>query len=289
MNVEVDKMRLTHNLASLRLYYSYENNLVDQNKSIANISSGTKINSAMDNPTAMSQSERLNMQLKGLQVANQNSQDTVSLLQTAEGGLDQMDSMLQRIRQLAVQAGNDTNSIGDKSNIQSEITQLIDGFNNLAKSNNMNGVNLLASNSGGSISSLIGSNVGESVEIPTYNLETSNLKDASGNALSDIDVTAAGGADKAMNVLDSALQTVNSARSKYGAIENRLTSTISNSSDIGIAIQTKDSDIVDTDMASEMLNFSKDNILIQAGIAMMAQTNKFPQDVLSILSQVKSK
>lgn len=281
-------MRLSHNIPSLNIYTKYSSVLVDQSKAMKNISTGVRVNSAMDDPNAIAEDDNFNMQLRGLQMSSQNAQDGVSLLQTAQGGLDGMNSMLQRIRELAVQANNSTNDSSDKASIQIEINKLVDGVDNLAKSTNINGVYLLNSDDPSkSITTMIGANAGDNMEIPTFNLEASNLKDSSGNSLRDLDVTTEAGSEKALGIIDSAMQTISSANSKYGALQNRFNTVISNTSEINIQLQSADSDVMDVDVASETMRYSKDSILVQAGIAMMAQTNKMPQDVLNILKGVK--
>lgn len=279
-------MRLSTNIASLNIYTKYRSALVDQGKAMKNISTGIRVNSASDDPNAIAENDNFNMQLRGLQMSNQNAQDGVSLVQTAEGGLNGMSSMLERMRELAVQAGNSTSDDTDRASIQAEVSKLIDGVDNLAKSTNINGVSLLNSSSGASISTTIGSKAGETMEIPTFDFQVSNIKDSSNNKLQDVNVATEDGANKALGVIDSALQQINSANGKYGAIENRFNTVISNSNDITVQLQSGDSDLMDVDVASETMRYSKDSILVQAGIAMMAQTNKMPQDVLNILKNI---
>lgn len=286
-------MRLSHNIPSLNIYTKYKVSLAEQAKAMKNISTGCKINSAADNPYGLAQNESFTMQIRGLQMANQNSQDSVSLIQTAEGGLSGMSSMLDRIKELTVQAGNGTNDPKDEAAIQTEIKQLVDGIDNFAKSTNINGVSPLCSDqtsstiAGKDLNVMIGSNVGESFKIPTYNLQAANLKDASGNSLNSIDITTESGRSTAMNVVDAASKTISAVRSKYGAVENRLDTALTNSSEIGTEVQEADSNVMDADVATEMLNYSKSSILVQSGIAMMAQSNRFPQDVLQILKNIK--
>lgn len=274
-------MRLSHNIASLNIYKGYRTALANQTKAMSNISSGIRVNSAADDPYGIAENEKFNMQLRGLQMSRQNAQDGISLLQTAEGGISGISTMLDKVRELTVQAGNGANSPEDSSAIQAQINQMVEGIDKLAKSTNMNGVSPLSK--AGSITAVIGANVGESTNIPTYDFQSSSLN------LSSIDISTESGRNAALDAVDTAMQTVTAARSKYGAISNRLDSIISNSNDTSNEVETAASNVMDTDVASEMLTYSKNSIIVQAGISMMAQTNRFPQDVLNILSNVKSK
>lgn len=289
-------MRLSHNVASLQIYQSYS--IVQQNQSIAleRISSGSRINSAKDDPSGIAQSERMNMQIKGLQVAGSNAQDGISMLQTADGGLGNITDMLQRIRELVVQAGDGTNTTTGRQSIQNEINQLTSGINDIANDTEFNGKKLLSQSGDSNTQYLempVGANPDEKVQIPMYNLSLNNSSSASGVNLSDIksiDITSGGqSVDKTLDVVDSAISSVSSIRSKYGALENRFQGTVDNINDVSNKIQSADSSLTDADIAKEMMEYSKDSILSQAGTAMMVQTNKFPQDVLSILGNVRSR
>lgn len=280
-------MRINHNIYSLKIYENYKKALVGQSVSSANISSGIKVNNAADNPYAIYNNEKFNLQLRGLQQASKNSQDTVSLLQTTQGGIDGIQSMLQRIRELSVQAANGTNSTQNNEDAQMEVKQLVTGIDNLAKSTNMNGVNLLTSDNANAKFTMVGANAGETISIPSFDLQPDAIKDPSGNKLSNVNITTSEGAKQAMNIVDSALSTISNAEAKYGALENRFNSNIDNINAVSINLQSADSDIMDTDVASEMLNYSRESIISQAGTAMLAQANKFPQDVLDILKNVK--
>lgn len=281
-------MRVNKNIASLNIYRSYSENLQKQSGSLTRISSGIKINSSKDNPNAMAQSERLRMQIRGLQMAARNTQDSVSMLQTVEGGLEGITNSLQRARELIVQAGGTTNT-QDKETIQREINQMLAGADDMASNTEFNGVKLLVNKDNKEpkfIESATGANVGEIIKIPRYDLSTRGLmlEDESGKGL--IDLKDIG---NSLKLMDDAINTVISARSKYGALENRLESNYSSTTELSDKVQSAESGIRDTDMAEEMMEFSKYNILIEAGNAMMAQTNKFPQDILRVLENVRSR
>ena len=281
-------MRVNKNIASLNIYRAYSENLTKQSSALGRISSGIKINSSKDNPNAMAQSERLRMQIRGLQMASRNAQDSVSMIQTAEGGLEGITNSLQRARELLVQAGGAIDS-KDKETILKEINQMLAGSEDMANSTEFNGVQLLAGgNNDGSviIESATGSNVGEKIGITRYDLTTKGLKleDENGNSL--IDLNDIGNSIKLM---DNAINVVIGSRSKYGALSNRFESNYNSTTELADKVQFAESGIRDTDMAEEMMGFAKYNILIEAGNSMMVQTNKFPQDILRVLENVRSR
>ena len=281
-------MRVNKNMASLNIYKTYSKNLTKQNSSLGRISSGIKINSSKDNPNVIAQSERFRMQVRGLQMAARNTQDGVSMLQTAEGGLDGITNSLQRVRELLVQAGG-TITDSDKAAIQIEINQMLEGTDDMANNTEFNGVKLLSggANDGSvNIEMVTGANVGEKINIPKFNLNTEGLglKDIAGKV--EVDVKDVGGS---LQLVDKALDNVLSARSKFGALENRFESSYNSTIEISDKTEVAESGIRDTDLAEEMMEFSKYNILVEAGNAMMAQSNKLPQDALSILQNVRSR
>jgi flagellin len=284
--MELFAMRLNHNMASLNIYKNQSKVLEKQSTALGRISSGYKINKTKDSPNALAQSERLRMQIRGTQMASRNSQDGMSMLQSAEGALVSINDMLVRIRELTVQAGSGTNTTEDKATIQREIDQMIKGINDIANNTEFNGVKLLAGEKG-ALSMPVGANIGEVVYIDTFDLTSAGLKDSEGNLLADIKVAEEGGVDKALKTIDSVIDKVLSINSKYGALENRFESSYNNLNEIGDKMQGAESSIRDADIAEEMMEFAKSNILIEAGTALMAQSNRFPQDVLRILENMK--
>ncbi|MBU3111776.1 flagellin N-terminal helical domain-containing protein [Clostridium lacusfryxellense] len=272
-------MRINKNIASLNIYKEYSKNLSKQSVSLARISSGIKVNSSKDNPNQIAQSERFRMQVRGLQMAARNTQDGVSMLQTAEGGLEGVTNSLQRVRELLVQAGGTTTD-SDKQDIQIEMNQMIDGADDMAKNTEFNGVKLLNGGSPSTLEMVSGANVGEKIDIPRFDLTKAGL------GLDKIDVNDIG---KSLELVDKALGDVVSARSKFGALENRFESSYNSTMEISEKTESAESSIRDTDIAEEMMEFSKYNILIEAGNAMMAQSNKLPQDALRILENVRSR
>jgi len=279
-------MRINKNMASLNIYRAYSKNLTNQSSALGRISSGIKINSAKEDPNVIAQSERFRMQIRGLQMAGKNTQDGVSMLQTAEGGLEGVTSSLQRVRELLVQAGGTTTG-AEKEIIQKEINQMLAGADDMANNTEFNGVKLLAKKATESdtIEMVTGANVGEKINIPRYDLTTEGLALKKGEDVQ-VDVN---NIDGSLKLVDTALDKIISARSKFGALENRFESSYNSITEIADTIQSAESSIRDTDMAEEIMQYSKYNILVEAGNAMMAQSNKLPQDALRILENVRSR
>lgn len=286
-------MRIMQNLASLNIFNDQNKSIKSQSKSLGRISSGLKLNSSADAPDGIARSEKLRMQIRGLQMASRNVQDGASMLQTFDGAMDSANSILQRIRELTVQAGG-TASADDKTILQNEITQMKSGIDDIMNNAEFNGIKLL----NGSVSDLngnplqldmsISANAGETLKIPSFNLLSSKLGDTDNKKfLNSIDVTKDGGIDEALNIEDKSLEAITSARSKYGAIENRLESTGDMTASVSDSLNKADSSITDADICEEMMNYSRTGILIESGSALLAQTNKLPQQVLDILSRVK--
>ena len=286
-------MRLSHNIASLNVYRGYSKVLQKQSDAMNKISTGYKVNTAKDDPNVIAQSERMRMQIRGLQMAGRNAQDGVSMLQTAEGCLDTMTSMIQRIRELAVQSCNGANTDADKQTIQNEIDQMIDGMDDIANNTEFNGVKLLSEDK--NLEMIIGANAGESITIPQKNLTSAKLVTGDGKTLEQMksgkaySLTNGDNLDNVLSILDSALNTIVSIRSKYGALENRFEGSLGDINEIADRVDGADSNLRDADIAAEMAELAKNNILAEAGNAMMVQTNKFPQDALRILENVRSR
>lgn len=286
-------MRINVNLASLNIFNAQQKNMKDQSTALNRLSSGRKFSTAAENPNAIAQSERLDMEIRGMTMAQRNMQDGMSMLQTGEGGLNNIASLLQRVRELAVQAGGGNNS-SDNQIIQNEIKQTLSGIDDIAKNTEFNGVKMLNdgdvtdNNSPLNMSMSIGYNSNESANIPKYNLSPDLLGDpSSGNVLSNIDVTAPDGVNNALTAVDKALSTVLDASSKYGALENRFEDTYNMSQSISENVQRAQSNLDDADISEEMINYARDGVLIDAGNALMVQSNRLPQEALEILRNVK--
>lgn len=286
-------MRLSHNLASLNIFREQNKNINSQRISMNRISSGIKISGAKDDPNGLAESERMRMQIRGMQMVQKNAQDGVSMLQAAEGGMDELTSMVQRIRELTVQAGGVTTP-DDKVTIQNEISQLTKGIDDIANNTEFNGVKLIGdttvtnNNTPSNILMAVGANSGETTKIPTFNLTSANLGNTStGQFLTSIDLSSPSGISNALDTVDNALSMLSNIKTQYGALENRFDTSYSNIDDININLQGAESSVRDTDIAAEMANFAKNGVLIEAGNALMAQTNKFPQQILEILNNVR--
>ncbi|NFN87062.1 flagellin [Clostridium sporogenes] len=284
-------MRLSHNLASLNAFRNYSKVLTEQSTALDKIVSGYKVRCSKDDPNVMAQSEKTNIQIRGLQVASKNAQNGVSMLQTAEGGLESMSNMLMRIKELTIQAANGTNNADDTQVIQNEINELMAGIETTAKGTEFNGIKLL---SGGGkfgdqanlkIKSVpVGANVGDLEYIPFYDLTTDGL-----GINGKIDVTDTNKLGNSLDAVNNAIETVLSVRSEYGSLENRFEECVNNVGEISLKMEGANSELVDADVAEEMMNYAKSDILYQSSLAIMRQTNNFPIDILKILENVKSK
>lgn len=274
-------MRLYHNLQSMDLFRRYSENLKTQSTAFGRVSSGVKVQTSKDDPNAMAESQKLKLQVRGLQMASRNMQDGMSMLQTADSSMQNIGDSVQRIRELMVQSGG-ANSDEEKKIIQNEIDQMLDHINKVAEYTETNGVKLLSgSNNATSKTSIqVGAMAGESLDIPMYNLTTTGL------GIADVKTT---DIDNSLVKLDGAVDAIEKYRAKYGAISNRLESTYNNTTDMSTRIEGAESELTGADIALEMMEYTKASVLVEAGIAMMTQTNKFPQDVLRILENVKSR
>jgi flagellin len=232
-------------------------------KSMEKLSSGKRINRAADDAAGLSISEKMRAQIRGLLQAARNAQDGISLIQTAEGALDEVSNMLVRLKELAVQKANGTYNDEDKANLALEMESLTNEISNIFTNTKFNGSSVLAT----------------SVAIVISDDGTTALTI---NATSTDGITSLSSGSSVTNI-ETAIKNVNKARARYGALQNRLESTVRNLKTTAENLQAAESRIRDTDMAEEMSNFTKYNILIQAGTAMLAQANQAPQSVLSLL------
>lgn len=276
-------MRLNHNLASLNVYRGYLKNLKSNSVAMKKVSSGVKIQSAKDDPNNLAKSERMRMNIRGLQMANRNVQDGVSMLQSADGSLSSINAILGRIRELTVQYGNGSNSEEDKEIIKKEIDQMIEGCEDIVNNSEFNGVKLFKD--GGKKPMQLGTEVGDSMEVEFFNLEK-KLEDLTKLKTKD---TNNFNTDAVLDVVDESINTIVDVRSKYGAIMNKFEDTMNNLSSFELATQESESRVRDADIAEEMVEVARTNILLEAGRAIMVQTNQLPQDMLRILENVRAK
>jgi flagellin len=219
-------------------------------------------------------------------MANRNVQDGISMLQTAEGALGNINNMLIRIKELAVQASSGTNAFEEKNTIQNEINEMINGIEDIAQNTKFNGVKILADGPS-EINMPVGANSGDIVKIPTYNLVDTSNPSSVILKLRQIDVINSSVSANNSDTVDGVIDEVLGINSKYGALENRFESCYNNLNQISDQMQSAESDLRDADIAYEMMEYAKSNILVEAGNAMMAQTNRFPQDILRILENMK--
>ena len=247
-----------------------------QAKSSEKLSSGYKINRAADDAAGLSISEKMRSQIRGLNKASDNAQDGVSAIQVAEGALNETHSILQRMNELATQAANDTNTAIDRNAIQSEMDALSSEIDRIHSTTQFNTQNLLdGSFSGKNLQ--IGALSGQNIAISISNMDSSSI------GVSGLSVSSFSSAGSAMTKIQSAIDIVSTQRSALGALQNRLEHTISNLDNVSENTSSAESRIRDTDMADEMVNYSKNNILAQAGQSMLAQANQSNQGVLSLL------
>jgi flagellin len=240
--------------------------------SMARLSSGYRINTAADDAAGLAISEKLRAQIGGLDQANRNVQDAVSLVQTAEGQLNEVHSMLQRVRELAVQYKNGTLSTEDRTAIQSEVNQLGSEIQRIGTSAGFNGISLLSSAT--TITFQVGANDGDAIAVSTI-----SLSQAVGTGV--FDLSATGTTD--ISEIDDAINQVSAQRATFGSVQNRLEHTANNLSVYQENLTASESQIRDVDMAAEMVMFTKDQILQQAGTSMLSQANQLPNSVLSLL------
>ncbi|EHL79358.1 flagellin Hag [Bacillus smithii] len=310
-------MIINHNIAALNTLNRLNAASNAQSKSMEKLSSGLRINRAGDDAAGLAISEKMRAQIRGLDQASRNAQDGISLIQTAEGALNETHSILQRMRELAVQAANDTNTKDDRDELQKEVDQLAQEITRIANTTEFNGMKLLdgSRQPGGNVENAaaltfqIGANTGQSISLSINAMDASTLKVASGESNAEtngedatvekedatvekedatvekgIDISSSAAvATKAISTIDKAIEKVSSERSKLGAYQNRLEHTINNLSTSSENLTAAESRIRDVDMAKEMMEQTKASILAQAAQAMLAQANQQPQGVLQLL------
>ena len=271
-------MIIQHNMAAANTNRQLSITNGNLSKATEKLSSGYKINRAADNAAGLTISEKMRGQIRGLDQASTNAQDGISLIQTAEGALAETEAILQRMRELTVQAANDTNVTADRVAIEDELTTLTEEIDRIGNETEFNTMKLLD----GSFSNKnlqVGANKGQSISF--------EVKDMRANAIG-VDgvkdtVTTHADATAQIEVVSKAISKVSSQRSKLGALQNRLDHTIANADNTSENLQAAESRIRDVDMAEEMVKYSKDSILQQAGQSMLAQANQATQGILSLI------
>jgi flagellin len=278
-------LQINTNLASLNAQRQLTSSQSSLSTSMQRLSSGLRINSAKDDAAGLAIAERMNSQVRGMNVAIRNANDGISLSQTADGALSQVGDSLQRMRELAVQARNSTNTSSDKDSLNKEFSQLQSEITRVLGGTAFNGKHILGADAT-TLTFQVGANTtsDDRVDIATTNMTTDTTITAVTGSTATIGATASGGAiDTVINNIDSAISDVNDTRATFGASESRFDSIISNLQS-GVESQSAArSRIMDADFASETANMSRAQVLQQAGTAMIAQANQQPQQVLSLL------
>jgi flagellin len=278
MEDSIMALTINTNVASLNAQRNLGTSQLALNKSMQRLSSGLRINSAKDDAAGLAISDRMTSQVRGLNQAARNANDGISMAQTAEGALQETTNILQRVRELAVEGGNDSNGTDDRTSIDAEITQLTDELTRISTSTKFNGTTLLD----GSLDATfqIGADSGTDQVI---SIAVSQDFSASGLSVDALTVATNSDAQDAIDAVDAALTLVDTTRGDLGAIQNRFESTISNLNNVSENISAARSRILDADIAQETSSMTKNNILQQAGVAILAQANQAPQLALSLL------
>lgn len=269
-------MRINNNTAALNTYSRLTSANTAQAKSLEKLSSGLRINRAGDDAAGLAISEKMRGQIGGLNQAVRNAQDGISLIQTAEGALSETHSILNRMRELSVQAANDTNTAEDRTAIKAEIDALSSEITRIAEKTVFNEQALLDSSYTGKFLQ-IGANSGETLQLDIAGMDAGTL------GVDALTVDTAANAGSSIDAIDLAIEDVSDQRASLGANQNRLEHTINNLTTTSENLTAAESRIRDVDMAKEMMNFTKNNILSQASTAMLAQANQMPQGVLQLL------
>jgi flagellin len=300
-------MQINHNLTAMNTLRQLNTASTGQAKSMEKLSSGLRINRAGDDAAGLAISEKMRGQIRGLDQASRNAQDGISLIQTAEGALNETHDILQRMRELANQAANDTNTGNDRGEIQKEINSLTSEINRIGNTTEFNTQKLIngdknSASGGAALNFQIGANENQSLTLDIADMRSVALgiskvlaSGASGSKLAvtdgtnnttteqALDVSTHSGAATAVTTIQAAIDKVSAERSKLGANQNRLEHTINNLSTSSENLTSAESRIRDVDMAKEMMNQTKNSILSQAAQAMLAQANQQPQGVLQLL------
>ncbi|WP_309300096.1 flagellin [Microbacterium sp. SMR1] len=278
-------MQIATNVGALNAYRNLSNTQNDVSKSLEKLSSGLRINRAADDAAGLAISEGLKSQVNGLNVAARNAQDGISVIQTAEGALTEVHSILQRMRDLAVQGGNGSNNDNSRAAITKEAGELSLELRRIAESTNFNGINLLK---GGDLTFQVGAGGtdNDAITINLANVSTAvgTLASADGTAVGEgFVITDNEAARGTVDDIDAAINAISTARSSLGASQNRFESAINSLNVSAENLSAANSRIRDTDMAAEMVKYTAANILSQAGTAMLAQANQANQGVLQLL------
>jgi flagellin len=273
-------MFINTNVSAINAHRNLGFNNTQMGKVMEKLSSGYRINRAADDAAGLAISEKMRYQIGGYQQAIRNAQDGISLIQTAEGALTEVHAMLQRLNVLANQASNGTLDNPDRQKIQLEVDQLLKEIDNIASTLKFNGINLLNVASGSANSTIsfqVGFESGTKISVNLADTRTTAL------GIDSINVNTVTGAQNALGAIQNAISTVSEIRARFGAVQNRLEHTINNVGVNAENLAASESRIRNADMAKEMTEFTRTQILVQAGTAMLAQANAVPQNVLRLL------
>lgn len=285
-------MIINHNMSSINANNVLKFKTKDVNGSMEKLASGMRINKAGDDASGLAVSEKMRGQIRGLNQAERNIQNGISFIQTTEGYLQETTDIVHRIRELSVQSSNGIYTAEDRMQIQVEVSQLVDEVNRIASHAQFNGMNMLTgkfanaqSGGTGAVSMFfhVGANMDqrEQVFIGTMTAASLGLQDLSTDAK--LSISTANGANQAIGTLDNALKAINKQRADLGAYQNRFEMAQKGVAIASENLQAAESVIRDTNMATQMVDMVKDNILVQAGTAMLAQANTRPQSVMQLL------
>jgi flagellin len=280
-------LRIQNNVEAFNAHRQLTGTAAKAAKSMEKLSSGYRINRAADDAAGLAISEKMRGQIGGLAQAQRNAQDGVSLVQTGEGALNEVHSMLQRMRDLKVEYANDTLDVSDKAAIVSEAKALSDEISDIRSKTSFNGIKLL-DGSNASVAFQVGANTGDTVSATTLDINGASGVGTNVAALQTASASSASATKTAWDAvtidnIDTAINNISSVRSGFGATQNRLEHRLNNLATYQENLVASESRIRDVDMASEMVNFTKLGILQQAGTSMLAQANQSPQSVLSLL------
>ena len=277
-------MRINTNVAAMNTYSRLTAANTAKSNSLAKLSSGSRINKAGDDAAGLAISEKMKSQIGGLTQAKRNAQDGISLVQTAEGALNESHSILERMRDLAVQGANGTLTDNDRGSINKELKALHEELSRIATTTQFNTQSLFATKGAKAAKSFtfqIGANEKQNLTVSIKSMDGTSLL---GSALAKFELKAgAANSDKMITYIDAAIQKVSDQRADLGAVQNRLEHTINNLTATNENLSDANSRIRDVDMAEEMMTFTKSNILSQAATSMLAQANAMPNSVLNLL------
>lgn len=268
-------MVISHNLNAMNAHRQMKSNTTQTGKSIEKLSSGLRINRAGDDAAGLAISEKMRSQIRGLNQGSTNAQDGISLVQTTEGALTETHSMLQRLKTLAVQSANGTYTDSDRNLIQKEVSQLESEIDRIAQQTEFNGKSVL--NTTDTINFQVGNKSGQVIGVTMQSMDATKL------GVNGLSMNTSTTASAALAKIETAINTVSEHRATLGAVQNRLEHTIASTDTTSENLQASESRIRDTDMAKEMMEYTKSNILTQAAQSMLAQANSAPNSVLQLL------